>query len=131
MVTVKPANAPPVVVAEQVQVAPSGLALPVVGVKPDQLQDTFDSRRIADRLEQVTLHDRFSDGDRAYVERWNGTRWTVQRTPTSHFQYTELTAVSCWSVRGCVAVGDSSDGLRQGAFIDRVSRRQASTHSVA
>jgi predicted pyridoxine 5'-phosphate oxidase superfamily flavin-nucleotide-binding protein len=27
------------------------------------LQDQFDSRRIADRLEQVTLHDAFDDGD--------------------------------------------------------------------
>jgi len=26
-----------------------------------ELQDRFDSRRIADRLEQVTVHDRFSD----------------------------------------------------------------------
>ena len=34
-----------------------------------QLQDRFDSRRIADRLEQVTLHDRFTDGDRAMVAR--------------------------------------------------------------
>src|SRR5437868_9584363 len=49
VVTVKPANAPPVVVAEQVQVAPSGLAIPVVGVKPDQLQDTFDDARAAGR----------------------------------------------------------------------------------
>src|SRR3954468_1945439 len=42
VVTVQPANAPPVEVAQQVQVAPSGLALPVVGIKPDQLSDTFD-----------------------------------------------------------------------------------------
>ena len=34
-----------------------------------QLQERFDSRRIADRLEQVTLHDRFTDNDRAFVER--------------------------------------------------------------
>jgi predicted pyridoxine 5'-phosphate oxidase superfamily flavin-nucleotide-binding protein len=34
-----------------------------------ELQDRFDSRRIADRLEQVTLHDQFTDGDRALVER--------------------------------------------------------------
>jgi predicted pyridoxine 5'-phosphate oxidase superfamily flavin-nucleotide-binding protein len=34
-----------------------------------QLQDRFDSRRIADRLEQVTLHDRFTDDDRAFVSR--------------------------------------------------------------
>ena len=34
-----------------------------------QMQDRFDSRRIADRLQQVTLHDRFSDGDRDFVAR--------------------------------------------------------------
>lgn len=33
-----------------------------------QLQDRFDSRRIADRLEQVTLHTTLTDGDRAFVE---------------------------------------------------------------
>src|SRR3954451_22609997 len=49
VVTVKPENAPPVVVAQQVQVAPSGLAIPVVGVKPDQLVDTFDAARGAGR----------------------------------------------------------------------------------
>ncbi len=34
-----------------------------------QMQDRFDSRRIADRLEQVTVHDTFSDNDRELVER--------------------------------------------------------------
>jgi predicted pyridoxine 5'-phosphate oxidase superfamily flavin-nucleotide-binding protein len=34
-----------------------------------QLQDRFDSRRIADRLEQITVHDTFTDDDRAFVER--------------------------------------------------------------
>jgi predicted pyridoxine 5'-phosphate oxidase superfamily flavin-nucleotide-binding protein len=33
------------------------------------LQDRFDSRRIADRLEQITMHDVFSDGDREFIER--------------------------------------------------------------
>ena len=33
-----------------------------------RLQDEFDSRRIADRLEQVTLRAAFSDGDRAFIE---------------------------------------------------------------
>ena len=32
------------------------------------LQDRFDSRRIADRLEQVTLHTVLSDGDRDFIE---------------------------------------------------------------
>lgn len=33
-----------------------------------ELQDRFDSRRIADRLEDVTLHDYFTDDDCAFVE---------------------------------------------------------------
>jgi murein DD-endopeptidase MepM/ murein hydrolase activator NlpD len=45
VVTVKPENAPPVVVAQQVRVAPSGLAIPVVGVKAEQLTDTFNQAR--------------------------------------------------------------------------------------
>lgn len=32
------------------------------------LQDQFDSRRIADRLEQVTLRDEFREDDRAFIE---------------------------------------------------------------
>ena len=49
VVAVKPENAPPVEVAQQVVVGPAGLALPVVGVKPDQLVDTFDAARSAGR----------------------------------------------------------------------------------
>jgi murein DD-endopeptidase MepM/ murein hydrolase activator NlpD len=49
VVTVQPENAPPVMVAQQVQVAQSGLALPVVGIKPDQLVDTFEAARAAGR----------------------------------------------------------------------------------
>jgi hypothetical protein len=33
-----------------------------------QLQDRFDSRRIADRLEQVTAHTTFNDHDRAFID---------------------------------------------------------------
>jgi len=33
-----------------------------------ELQDQFDSRRIANRLEDVTLHDRFTDDECAFVE---------------------------------------------------------------
>jgi predicted pyridoxine 5'-phosphate oxidase superfamily flavin-nucleotide-binding protein len=32
------------------------------------LQDRFDTRRLADRLEQVTVHDRFTPDDRAFIE---------------------------------------------------------------
>ena len=43
VVTVKPEKRRRSWSPQQVQVAPSGLALPVVGVKPDQLTDTFDA----------------------------------------------------------------------------------------
>ena len=33
-----------------------------------KLQDDFESRAIADRLEQVVAHTRFTDGDRAFIE---------------------------------------------------------------
>jgi hypothetical protein len=33
-----------------------------------RLQDQFDSRRIADRLEQVTVHTAFTDSDRRFIE---------------------------------------------------------------
>jgi murein DD-endopeptidase MepM/ murein hydrolase activator NlpD len=45
VVPVKPDNAPPVVLAQDVEVAPSGLAIPVVGVAAGQLSDTFDNAR--------------------------------------------------------------------------------------
>jgi len=42
---VDPAGAPPVTVAEGVVVGPAGLAIPVVGVKPEQLVDTYTQAR--------------------------------------------------------------------------------------
>ena len=33
-----------------------------------ELQDRFDTRRLADRLVQVTVHERFTDDDRAFIE---------------------------------------------------------------
>ena len=34
-----------------------------------RLQDRFDTRRLADRLEQVTVHHRFTPSDREFIER--------------------------------------------------------------
>jgi murein DD-endopeptidase MepM/ murein hydrolase activator NlpD len=45
VIAVVPPRAPPVAVVEQVQVSPSGLAIPVSGVKPEQLTDTFTQAR--------------------------------------------------------------------------------------
>ncbi|MEO6582288.1 MAG: M23 family metallopeptidase [Sphingomicrobium sp.] len=43
--TVDPAGGPPVAIAEGVEIGPAGLALPVVGVKPKELVDTFTQAR--------------------------------------------------------------------------------------
>jgi murein DD-endopeptidase MepM/ murein hydrolase activator NlpD len=42
---IDPKSAPPVTVAEGVTVGPAGLAIPVVGIKPNQLTDTFTQAR--------------------------------------------------------------------------------------
>lgn len=42
---VDPASGPPVAIAESVEVGPAGLAIPVVGIKADQLNDTFTQAR--------------------------------------------------------------------------------------
>jgi peptidoglycan LD-endopeptidase LytH len=42
---VDPKGVPPVAVAEGVTVGPAGLAIPVAGIKPDQLIDTFTQAR--------------------------------------------------------------------------------------
>ena len=42
---VEPSGAPPVTVAEGVVVGPAGLAIPVVGIKPDELTDTYTQAR--------------------------------------------------------------------------------------
>ena len=49
VVTVKPDRAAPVVLAQQVVVGPAGLALPVTGIRSDQLVDTYDAARGAGR----------------------------------------------------------------------------------
>ena len=43
--TVSPRGGAPVAIAEGLIVGPAGLALPVVGIKPDQLVDTYDAAR--------------------------------------------------------------------------------------
>ena len=48
--TVKPAAAPPVAIAQGLEVGPAGLAIPVPGVKPDQLTDTFTQARANGRV---------------------------------------------------------------------------------
>ncbi len=42
---VDPARAPPVAIAEGVTVGPAGLAIPVIGIRPSQLVDTYTQAR--------------------------------------------------------------------------------------
>ena len=42
---VDPASGPPVAIAESVEVGPAGLAIPVAGIRADQLADTFTQAR--------------------------------------------------------------------------------------
>ena len=49
VVTVNPPQSAPVAIAEGVEVGPAGLAIPVPGVKPGQLVDTFDQARASGR----------------------------------------------------------------------------------
>jgi uncharacterized protein len=45
------------------------MAVPFYNEGSRTLQDRFDTRRLADRLEQVTLRRAFSDEDRAFIAR--------------------------------------------------------------
>jgi murein DD-endopeptidase MepM/ murein hydrolase activator NlpD len=97
VVTVQPANAPPVVVAEQVQVAPSGLAIPVVGVKAAQLQDTFDDARASGRRHDAidimaaegTPVIAAADGtiEKLFFSRGGGGITIYERSPDSKWMY--------------------------------------------
>ncbi len=49
VVTIKRSEAPPVAIAGAVEVGPAGIAIPVPGVKPGQLIDTFDQARASGR----------------------------------------------------------------------------------
>jgi hypothetical protein len=44
------------------------------------------------------------------TERWDGTSWTIQPTPTSASLGAFLNGISCTSPNACTAVGNNSDG---------------------
>ena len=97
VVTVKPENAPPVLVAEQVQVAPSGLAIPVLGVRADQLIDTFDQARASGRRHDAidimaaegTPVIAAADGsiEKLFFSRGGGGTTIYERSPDQKWQY--------------------------------------------
>jgi hypothetical protein len=42
----------------------------------------------------------------ALVERWNGTKWSIEQTPKPNGELGGLDSVSCVSARDCTAVGN-------------------------
>jgi hypothetical protein len=46
----------------------------------------------------------------AFAERWNGTSWTLQHTPTQHTPGGFLSSVWCESVDACIATGSTNAG---------------------
>jgi hypothetical protein len=50
-----------------------------------------------------------SGGTRPLAERWDGSKWSVQRTPAPSGAARYLAAVSCGSITVCVAVGYAGD----------------------
>src|ERR1051325_1681078 len=97
IVAVVPSKAPPVAVAEQVEVGPSGLAIPVVGVKPTQLTDTFTQARGSGRRhdaidimapEGTPVIDA-ADGtiEKLFFSRGGGGITVYERSPNQKWQY--------------------------------------------
>jgi hypothetical protein len=56
---------------------------------------------------------------RTLAERWNGTSWSVQRTPNGSGSDNYLSGISCASSRECVAVGDSGPQLLEAPLVER------------
>jgi hypothetical protein len=57
---------------------------------------------------------------RTLAERWNGTAWAIQPTPSpGGAQTSELDAVSCASAWSCMAVGDHYASSAQGTLVER------------
>ena len=53
------------------------------------------------------------------AEAWNGTSWSIQKTPSPNPGGSELYSVSCTSARACTAAGVSGDGGAAGRGVER------------
>jgi hypothetical protein len=61
----------------------------------------------------------------ALSELWNGSKWKQVTAPASHGWHGQLADVSCWSARGCVAVGfNTREPLRHSLLADRWNGRK-------
>lgn len=97
MVTVKPQHSSPIEVAEQIKVGPSGLAIPVVGVQPSQLSDTFTQARANGRIHDAidimagegTPVIAAADGtiEKLFFSKGGGGITVYERSPDQKWQY--------------------------------------------
>ena len=59
----------------------------------------------------------------SFAERWNGTAWAVQDTPSpAGSKVTTLNGVACTSAAQCVAVGSFSTATRGVTLVERYTR---------
>jgi hypothetical protein len=59
------------------------------------------------------------------AERWNGRKWTIQRTPNPRQpENGELHGISCASARACIAVGDSFNQDHEATLAERWNGRR-------
>jgi hypothetical protein len=50
-----------------------------------------------------------SDFEGTLVEHWNGSAWSIQSTPSTGFEGSDLSGIACNSASDCVAVGSAQD----------------------
>jgi hypothetical protein len=78
-----------------------------------------------------TRHSTTTQKRKTLIESWNGTSWSVVRSPNrnSHTDANQLNGVSCLSAANCVAVG-SSQGLRTGPARTLIETWNGSSWSI-
>jgi hypothetical protein len=52
--------------------------------------------------------DQTGESDFTLGEAWNGTSWSLQRTPSPLSVFNDLNGISCTSSSSCMAVGDAT-----------------------
>jgi hypothetical protein len=78
-----------------------------------------------------TIHSTTTQKRKTLIESWNGTSWSVVRSPNrnSHTDTNQLNGVSCLSATDCVAAG-SSQGLKTGPARTLIETWNGSSWSI-
>lgn len=88
-------------------------------------QSSLDAVACGDSRFCVAVGSYNTRGDRAVTlaERWNGSRWLVEPTPTPNGESPEVTGIACVSSEWCMAVGGYQNSF--GAFVPMSLERRA------